>query len=233
MSGKTQIELFLELAQPDEHGYSRWVSVEEFVGAYSGLVFGNGASWARRSSTLQRKYKVEFDRSVTKGNSIDRLRLQGFNQELHFKQTIRADIRQHYQGQRCVMLGVVGQSENTKIEIDHKDGRKNDERVSDTSRQTIDDFQPLCKAANDVKRQACKECRRTNKRWNAKNLKGNPYSFYIGGEEYTEDLGCKGCYMYDPVAYRLESVRLIGEEASNLAVELVMKKLYPEELGDR
>lgn len=103
MSSKTQIELFLELAQPNEQGYSRWVSVDEFAGDYSGLAFGNGASWARRSSTLQRRYKVEFDKSVTKGNSIDRLRLQGFNQDLHFGQAIRSDIRQHYQRQRCVI----------------------------------------------------------------------------------------------------------------------------------
>jgi hypothetical protein len=69
------------------------------------------------------------------------------------------------------MLGINGKSENTKIEIDHKDGRKNDKRISDLETQRIEDFQPLCKAANDIKRQICKKCRETNKRWNAKNIK--------------------------------------------------------------
>ncbi len=30
-------ELFLELAQPDKNGMSRWVSVTEFIGKYQGL----------------------------------------------------------------------------------------------------------------------------------------------------------------------------------------------------
>ncbi len=35
------------------------------------------------------------------------------------------------------------------IEVDHKDGRKDDSRVSDSNAQTFDDFQALCKACND------------------------------------------------------------------------------------
>ena len=62
------------------------------------------------------------------------------------------------------MLGVYGKLENTKIEIDHKNGRKNDYRVADLKSQNINDFQPLCKAANDIKRQICKNCKETNKR---------------------------------------------------------------------
>lgn len=34
---KSKKELFLELAQPDKTGVSRWVSVTEFVGKYQGL----------------------------------------------------------------------------------------------------------------------------------------------------------------------------------------------------
>ena len=123
------------------------------------------------------------------------------------------------------MLGIKGFSENTKIEIDHKDGRKNDERISSLEGQKIEDFQPLCKVANDVKRQICKECKKTNIRWDAKNIKGNPYSYYEGNEKYTEELGCKGCYQYDPVEYRKESVRKITKETC----ENILKKLYPED----
>jgi hypothetical protein len=123
------------------------------------------------------------------------------------------------------MLGINGASENTKIEIDHKDGRKDSHRVSNLKTQNLEDFQPLCKAANDVKRQICKKCKETNKRWNAKNIKGNPYSFYEGDESYRDELGCVGCYQYDPVAYRKTSVQKISKEVCRD----IMKKLYLDE----
>ncbi len=218
----TKNDLFIKLAHPDADGFSRWVCVTEFVGEYSPLVFGNGADWARRDGQLAKKYNIEFDKSLTKGNRVDRVRLNGFKTEAAFDQYIRADIKAYYKNKNCVMLGVNGNSANTQIEIDHKDGRKNNESVSNAETQTIDDFQPLCKAANDIKRQICKQCRITNKRWNAKNLKGNPYPFYEGDEEWTEETGCKGCYQYDPVEYRKESVKRIVREVSGD----IMQKLY-------
>ncbi|MBQ2152799.1 MAG: hypothetical protein II440_05065, partial [Clostridia bacterium] len=43
----TKIELWEKLAQPDENGVTRWVSVDEFVGEYQGLQLLNGAGWSR------------------------------------------------------------------------------------------------------------------------------------------------------------------------------------------
>ncbi len=225
----TKKELFIELATPDANGVSRWVDVSEFNGIYKELQLGNGASWCRKSSSLAREYNVEFDKGKTTGNTIDRIRLNGFNTSITFNHNIRQDIKEHYKNQNCVMLGIKGNSENTKIEIDHKDGRKDCERVSDINTQRLSDFQPLSKAANDVKRQICKRCKETNKRWNAKLLKGNPFEFYYGDENYTEEVGCKGCYQYDPVEYRKKVVVKVGEMAAKEAVEMVFKKLYPEE----
>ena len=224
----TKTELFLELAKPNEKGISRWVKITEFVDEYKELQLGNGGSWCRASSTLAKKYNLEFDKSLTSGNSIDAIRLNGFNTNTTFSQNIRSDIKKFYKNQNCVMLGIQGNSENTKIEIDHKDGRKDDWRVSDVKMQKLEDFQPLCKATNDAKRQICKKCKETDKRWNAKNLKGNPYSFYKGDENYTEDLGCVGCYQYDPVEYRKSSVKRIAKEASENTTDFIMKKLYGE-----
>lgn len=218
-----KIELFLELAKPDNDGKSRWVSITEFIGKYNDLKFGNGGSWCRGSSSLAKKYLIEIDRSVTPGNTIDRIRLIGLNESHTFNQRIRPDIKAYYKDQNCVMLGVNGKSENTKIEIDHKDGRKNDIRVSSIQTQSLEDFQPLCKAANDIKRQICKRCNETDKRWDAKNIKGNPYSFYKGSENYSTKFGCHGCYQYDPVEYRKESIRQISKEAA----DFVSKKLFP------
>lgn len=224
----TKTELFIKLANPNENGESRWVYSTEFVGEYIDLQLGNGGSWCRASSSLAKKYIVEFDKTQTKGNSIDAIRLAGYRKEDTFNQNIRKDIKDYYKNRRCVMLGVCGFSENTKIEIDHKDGRKEDWRVSNPSTQQIGDFQPLCKAANDVKRQICKECKQTGLRWNAQNIEGNPYPFYEGDENYTEELGCVGCYQYDPVAYRKICIYRVTHEASEFTAEYIMHKLYPE-----
>lgn len=191
-------QLFLELAQPDEKGMSRWVSVEEFIGKYADLSLGNGGSWCRKESTLARTYDIEFDKSKTKGNSIDCVRLAGWktNEEVLGRQTIRSDIKQYYKEKRCVILGT------SNPEVDHKNGRKNDPRVMKTKTQTFEDFQPLSKAANDAKRQFCKECKASGCRYDAK-LLGYPISYYKGTQlhDKTKD-GCIGCFWYDPVAFR-------------------------------
>jgi len=217
-------DLFLQLAQPDQNGVSRWVYATEFTGRYERLKLGNGCDFARKSSSLAKRFIIKFDKSITQGNSIDAIKLDGFKQEETFNQTIRKDIRDIISKQRCVMLGVRGFSENTTIEVDHKDGRKDDWKVSNPSTQRLEDFQPLCKAANDVKREICKRCRTTDKRWDAKNLAGNPYSFYAGDEDYTGELGCVGCYQYDPVAYRVHSCYRIFKETSRD----LFSRLYPD-----
>jgi len=218
----TKNKLFLELAQPDENGISRWVDVSEFVGKYKGLQLGNGLSWGRGSSPIAKKYMIETKKQ---GSKIVKIKLNGFNTEKLFNQNIRQDIKDFYKTQNCVMLGIKGNSENTKIEIDHKDGRKECQRVSVPALQKLEDFQPLCKAANDVKRQICKRCKETDKRWSAKNIRGNPYELYDGNENYTQELGCVGCYQYDPVEYRKSSVHKISKEVC----DDILKKLYPED----
>jgi len=71
-------ELFLELANPDENGCSRWVDVEEFTDDYQSLKLGNGLSWARAGSSLDKDFYIELDRSKSPGNRIDRIRLAGY-----------------------------------------------------------------------------------------------------------------------------------------------------------
>ena len=187
--------LFLKLAKPDENGISRWVKVEEFVGEYAGLAFGNGASWARKESTLAKKYIIEFDKTITSGNAIDAIRLNGFNDD-KTTQYIDPKIKKIIGNKRCVILGT------SKPEVDHKNGMKNDERVMRVKGQKMSDFQPLSKAANDAKRQFCKECKRTGIRYDAKQL-GYPMSYYEGGPNHNgETDACIGCFWYDPVEFR-------------------------------
>ena len=191
----TKTELFIKLAQPNENGVSRWVDISEFVGEYACLTFGNGASWARKESMLARKYVIEFDKSITPGNGIDRIRLNGLNNG-DYSQHIRADIKRTIKAQRCVVLGT------SNPEVDHKNGMKNEDRVMRNEDQRLEDFQPLSKAANDAKRQYCKECRRTGIRYDAKKL-GYPMSYYKGGATHNnEENACEGCYWYDPIEFK-------------------------------
>ena len=191
----TKTELFIKLAQPDENGVSRWVSVAEFVGEYACLTFGNGASWARKESNLAKKYVIEFDKSISSGNGIDRIRLNGFNNG-EYSQYIRADIKKAIKARRCVVLGT------SNPEVDHKNGMKNEGRVMRNEEQRLEDFQPLSKAANDAKRQFCKEGRRTGLRYDAKQL-GYPISYYSGkAEHHNEENACIGCYWYDPLEFK-------------------------------
>ena len=191
----TKTELFIKLAQPNENGVSRWVDISEFVGEYACLTFGNGASWARKESMLARKYVIEFDKSISPGNGIDRIRLNGLNNG-DYSQHIRADIKRTIRAQRCVVLGT------SNPEVDHKNGMKNEDRVMRNEDQRLEDFQPLSKAANDAKRQYCKECRRTGIRYDAKKL-GYPMSYYKGGATHNnEENACEGCYWYDPIEFK-------------------------------
>ena len=194
----SKIELFLKLANPDKDGYSRWISKTEFVGEYAPLMFKNGADWCRKESNIARKYNIEFDRSITPGRGIDRIKLDGFRTENEVigTQSIRSDIKNYYSNQRCVILGT------SKPEVDHKNGWKNNISVMSIESQKFEDFQPLSKAANDAKRQFCKECRRTKHRYDAKKL-GYPMSFYQGNEIHDEsENGCVGCFWYDPIEFR-------------------------------
>lgn len=191
----TKTELFIQLAKPDSNGVSRWVNVSEFIGEYACLTFGNGASWARKESTLAKKYVIEFDKTISTGNGIDRIRLKGFNNG-DYSQYIRADIKKAIKSRRCVILGT------SNPEVDHKNGMKNEGRVMRNENQCLEDFQPLSKAANDAKRQFCKECRNTGKRYDAK-LLGYPISYYSGvAEHHNEENACVGCYWYDPIEFK-------------------------------
>jgi len=194
---------FLELANPDENGVSRVVKISEFVGEYENLKFGNGADWARTSSKFYKTFNVEFIKDEKAiGKPTIAIKLNGYkdNKDKFISQTIRKDIKDKLSKERCLVLGT-HRSCDHKIEIDHKDGRKNDLKVMNVKTQKSEDFQPLSKPANDAKRQFCKKCKETGIRFDAKIL-GYPISVVYGDLKYDEKIGCKGCFWYDIKEFR-------------------------------
>ena len=93
MSKKTQIELFLELAKPDENGVSRWVAKTEFVGKYSDLMFQNGWSWGRGDGALAKRFILE---RFPEYGAIEKVRTAGLKTDCSFSQNIRSDIKNFY-----------------------------------------------------------------------------------------------------------------------------------------
>lgn len=147
----------------------------------------NGNQWARsHEGPIGKKYVIDRKR---KGNKAYSIQLVGFENSLKGARSINKDIYDTIRKRRCAVLDT-----STQIEVDHKNGRYDDERVADTKTQRLDDFQPLHKSVNDAKRQHCKNCIQNKKRYDAKRL-GYKEGWIYGDED---DLICKGCYWYDP-----------------------------------
>ncbi len=184
--------LFLELAQPDHLGFSRAVSVAEFTGHYVKLQFGNGGDWIRKDGSLAKRFNIR--RHPEGSGKITHVELQGFTKVV-IQKPIPEAIRQAVTTLRCSVLAT------GSPQCDHKDGRLDDPRLSDASKVTTDDFQPLSRHANDAKRQHCQECRNTGNRFDAKRL-GYSVSQVRGDGKYNGT--CVGCYWHDPLFFNRE-----------------------------
>lgn len=183
---KTKAHLFEVLAEPDEDGFSRRVEIDELE--LHGLGFGNGGSWCRKDGTLGKIYNIKTYKE--KGRIIA-VELHGY-QQLPSRRSVRADIKREITKQRCAILGT------GNPECDHKDGRIYDKPASAPDNQLLEDFQPLSKAANNAKRQHCKRCKETGKRYDATQL-GYAVSQFKGDDVYRGT--CVGCYWHDPLKF--------------------------------
>ena len=169
------------------------------------LTFTGNGSKLRKGCAFKKKYEIEYKKN---GKKITHFRCCGWHTETNiFNQYIRKDIKDYYSRQPSAWSGLT-----SEIEVDHKNGRKNDFRLNDPKKQTFDDFQSLTKAENDFKRQKCIECMATNKRPSASE-KNAPFAYlgvdYIEGDSnYNESIGCRGCYLYDVEKFKKEALRI-------------------------
>ena len=170
-----------------EEGFSINITMEELEKYHHSFHTTNGGDWCRSDqSYLGKKYNIIREKN---GSKIYSIKTDGYNKNKRINQNIRNDILKTIQSKRCVILDI-----STNIECDHKDGMKDDWRLNNKDAQKLEDFQPLSKAANDAKRQHCKKCIETGKRYDAKKL-GYKESYLYGTENSKT---CQGCYWYDP-----------------------------------
>lgn len=129
--------------------------------------------------------KLEFP---TKGNTVHYIKFFGLADECIVDKGINPEIKKLIIKQPCVSCGT-----KKDIECDHKNDLYliNDARVRNKDTQTIDDFQPLCKHCNDIKRAAKEKMLKENKRYSAINL-----HFPIGFTSGDETLDLDDPYWY-------------------------------------
>lgn len=173
--------------EDEENGISPPILITDLCKINKWFKSTNGNQWARSdNSMLGKKFKIE---RVKKSNSVYSIKLTGFNNNHKRNRSIRKDIWDIISSQRCVVLDV-----GTQIEVDHKNGRYNEESVANTETQKLEDFQPLHKSVNDAKRHHCQQCIKNHQRYNAQRL-GYKEGWILGDEK---DNCCQGCYWYDP-----------------------------------
>jgi hypothetical protein len=199
----SKTELFLELAMPNEYGCSREVLVDEFSGKYERLKFGNGGDWCRSDGSLAKEYIVKRYHKNGETGPIISIRLHGFNTKHKINKQIREDIAKEIKRGKCSVLCV------SNVEVDHKDGHRDDFSKITPEAQKLEDFQPLASSVNKAKRQHCKECRDTRLRFDAKQL-GFARSFFTGENEYVGS--CVGCYWHDPKKFNYEMSKGSGRQ---------------------
>jgi len=162
-----------------------------------GLSYTSGDSIFRNDSVLSKAgYKyfkfsptLDFDKKVSNGWKLleeDKRMIINIHRQIDFKgkkgntvyyimffgkgeaiidQGIRSEIRNTICKNPCAHCKTT-----TNIECDHKNDLKNDPRVMRKDTQTLDDFQPLCKHCNDVKRSVKSKMLKLNKRIGATHL---------------------------------------------------------------
>lgn len=121
------------------------------------------------------------------------------------------EIRKFLAGHPCVFDGV-----SSANEVDFKFGRS--DQAGFPTAQDADCagyYQPVSQHAHKVKKAACARCSQSGERPGVSHM-GFPVDFTEGGACFEPSCtGCRGCYFFDPVAFRRaasQSIEDFGEE---------------------
>lgn len=133
---------------------------------------------------------MQWERYPAKG-PVERVRCLGFTDKPQLTHRIRGDIHRAISSKPCIITG-----STANVEVDHRAGNKQHPlhiHVDDVDKQTVDDFMPLCRALNQIKREACKQCVASGSR-----PERPPF---LGGGPMKPGEGCNGCFWMQPELY--------------------------------
>ena len=133
---------------------------------------------------------MQWERFPVKG-PVQRIRCLGFTDKPQLTHKIRTDIRKEISAKPCIITG-----STANVEVDHRAGNKQHPlhiHVDDVDKQSVDDFMPLCRALNQIKREACKQCIASGSR-----PERPPF---LGGGPMKPGEGCNSCFWMQPELY--------------------------------
>lgn len=208
MLGMTKKKIIFEYMNVDSNGCGDQVSYEELnellLSKGHTKITANGDSFFRDISEKEERinsdgltvidgiwkgYRIRKTKSGTQNLSVQLLGYDEDYQKIY--NSIPSHVKSHLSGRRCISCG-----SSARVLPDHKDGRK---RAGQGYYNSIDQFQPLCNHCNLTKREFCKKCRNTEKRFDASDL-GYKIGFYSGSQRW--EGSCAGCYWYDLEFFR-------------------------------
>ena len=186
----TRGKIFEKICGVNKKGYSKAISVDYLAQINSSFRTSNGNDWARsHTSYLGKKYIIRRNKEHGRVVSVQ---LDGLNHNTtRGQRNIPPNVKKALTGQPCCVLGI---RSSTGMEIDHKNARY-DVLTDDPS-----EYQVMSKPVNDAKRQHCKICMETGKRYDA-HERGFSIGWTMGDENSPT---CPGCYWYDPKAFNAE-----------------------------
>jgi hypothetical protein len=180
--------IFEKISEVDKKGLGKVWLISDLISISKKFQTTNGLAWARSDGSLGKKYLID---RVKKNNRSYSVQLVGFNLQAT-ERYIPQSVRSHFANAVCALTGT-----SEQIEIDHKDGRYLQHYTEPQ------DFQPLHRNINLIKRQHCKKCKETNLRFDAKQLGFNK-SYIMGDDKWKMPLGCRGCFWFDIHEFRKE-----------------------------
>jgi hypothetical protein len=180
-----------ETFKPDERGISRWIRIEDLKRLYpdgASSFGGNGSNFFTRTSPMC-EFSIEGQSS---GKGYTARRTIGLNHSAtpDTARSIKPEILRFIRSRPCALTG-----STSGIECDHRSGRYPPSVDKDT--QVAEEFQPLSKCVNAIKRNACKRCIETRSRFDARSL-GSPIGWIVGNDRSSS---CEGCFWYNPKAF--------------------------------
>jgi len=162
-------------------------------------------SWAPTDNEIEQIRKdiktLNFSTETKPKYSVYYIKFFGKNNKLNINKGIRSDIKDYYSKQHCANCGY--KDPNDPTQVDHKNDLMNDPRVWNLKEQKLDDFQPLCRRCNCIKRSFKKKMLEINKRISAK-VMGYNIDFISGDEtlDKNDPNWYKGTYWGDILEFK-------------------------------